>query len=174
VVRTEEDANHPVRKGPDTVIQIFARVLGRAATPERRSEFSDAFRGDDSTASRRVIRFVSMWSRAGLVASLSILAGACAPTAPAAGVRSPTLDYPQSEAQTSNGEVVGADQMAPEDKLDNGARVSPRGLIPSGGPPQPESHSPLPTPQQRLCTEIGLESKDGHCKAAPIPPEKPQ
>jgi hypothetical protein len=34
--------------------------------------------------------------------------------------RSPTLDYPNPSAQTSDGQVVGADGQRPEDKLQTG------------------------------------------------------
>jgi hypothetical protein len=59
--------------------------------------------------------------------------------------RSPTRDYPAPPAQTSDGEVVGVDRMAPADKLQTGPTND--GLAPGwsldGGPhyhPAGEKH----------------------------------
>jgi hypothetical protein len=69
--------------------------------------------------------------------ALCVLASGCA-AQPAKDrpFRSPTRDYPPPPAQTSDGEVVGADRIAPADKLQTGP--SNDGLAPGwsldGGP----------------------------------------
>src|SRR4051812_18838876 len=74
-------------------------------------------------------------------------------------VRSPSLDYPPSAAQTSNGEIVGADRVPPGDKIQQGARAGTAGVSPSAGPGGVEGggNSGKPSP----CAEIGLEDISG-------------
>jgi hypothetical protein len=52
-----------------------------------------------------------------------------------APVRSPTLDYPSPTQETSQGEVVGADRVAPGDKLRTGPTIGPGGPTPAEKPP---------------------------------------
>lgn len=66
---------------------------------------------------------------------LALFACACAPSKqPEAPLRSPTLDYPLPAAQTSDGEVVGADRIPPNDKIAQGPALGPGGATPSGRP----------------------------------------
>ena len=55
------------------------------------------------------------------VATLGLLG--CAPASSSAPLRSPTRDYPPPAPRTSDGAIVGADNVAPEDKLQQGART---------------------------------------------------
>ena len=64
--------------------------------------------------------------RSGLLAlSFALLALGCQRAADAP-LRSPTKDYPLPPPQTSDGQVVGADNRPPEDRLEEG--------VSSGGP----------------------------------------
>lgn len=66
---------------------------------------------------------------------LVFLACACAPSKPPAEpLRSPTLDYPLPAAQTSDGEIVGADRIPPSDKIREGPALGPGGATPAGRP----------------------------------------
>lgn len=60
------------------------------------------------------------WGGALLLAAIPLLVGCATQPAPERPFRSPTRDYPAPPVQTSDGEVVGADRMAPEDKLQQG------------------------------------------------------
>jgi hypothetical protein len=90
----------------------------------------------------------------------------------AAPVRSPTLDYPLPEAQTSsNGEVLGADRQAPGDKLREGPRAGTAGVVPAetpGGTPEQSSVGQKPTP----CNEIGLVDESGNSKCKKPAPKQ--
>src|SRR6187402_785802 len=75
----------------------------------------------------------------------ALLLSCASQTAQERPFRSPTRDYPPPPAQTSDGEVVGADRMAPADKLQTGPTTD--GLAPGwsleGGPhyhPSDEKH----------------------------------
>jgi len=57
-----------------------------------------------------------------------LLLGCATQPAPERPFRSPTRDYPAPPAQTSDGEVVGVDRMAPADKLQQGPTTD--GLAP--------------------------------------------
>lgn len=63
-----------------------------------------------------------------LLAAISLLLSCAAQPASERPLRSPTRDYPAPPAQTSDGEVVGADRMAPADKLEQGPTTD--GLAP--------------------------------------------
>jgi len=58
----------------------------------------------------------------GAGAWLALLTPACGPAADAP-LRSPSQDYPHPPPTTSDGEVVGADGVAPSDRLQEGPRV---------------------------------------------------
>lgn len=61
--------------------------------------------------------------RVQLVLVFGLFAFACAPAAEAP-VRSPSKDYPLPPPQTSDGQVVGADNRPPEDRLNEGASTA--------------------------------------------------
>jgi hypothetical protein len=48
---------------------------------------------------------------------------ACAPASSDAPLRSPTRDYPPPPSRTSDGQVVGADNVTPDEKLEQGPRA---------------------------------------------------
>jgi hypothetical protein len=90
-------------------------------------------------------------------------------------VRSPTLDYPLPPSQTSDGEVVGADGVRPDDKLAEGVHAGTHGVSPSAGPGAPPETS-NPEAKPRPCAEIGLEDASGQSrckKPAPAPAAAP-
>jgi hypothetical protein len=60
------------------------------------------------------------------------LAGCGAGAAPEP--RSPSTDYPPAVSETANGEVVGADRVAPEDKLATSPRVGSEGVAAAARP----------------------------------------
>jgi hypothetical protein len=96
--------------------------------------------------------------------SFAVIVCACSSGAQksAAPARSPTVDYPLPGAQTSDGQIVGADRQRPEDKLREGPRAGTAGVVPAetpGGPPEQSSEA-RPTP----CSEIGLVDEAGNSK----------
>ena len=98
---------------------------------------------------------------------VSILVTACGATRSGTNgaIRSPTVDYPPPPPQTSDGEIVGADQTPPEDKLRRGARVGPGGVDPSD---HSASRSPehIEPPEHPDC-ELGVIDASGEprCKS---------
>ena len=52
-----------------------------------------------------------------------IAACACAPSSSEAPLRSPTRDYPLPPPRTTDGQVVGADNVTPDEKLEQGPRA---------------------------------------------------
>ena len=100
-----------------------------------------------------------------LVATLAI--AACGGSRNDSPPRSPSLDYPLPAAQTSDGEIVGADRIPPGDKLEQGPRVGTAGASPSAGPGSGGHAGSQNKPQP--CAEIGLEDSSGktRCKKAP-------
>lgn len=86
--------------------------------------------------------------------------------------RSPTLDYPLPAAQTSDGEVVGADRVPPGDKLEEGVHAGSHGVIPGGKPGGAAPEQANPENKPRPCSEIGLEDASGQsrCKKPPAKP----
>ncbi len=110
------------------------------------------------------------------VARISLLSllfvSACGAQQNEAPPRSPTLDYPPPPAQTSNGEVVGADRVPPGDKLKQGPTVGTEGVQPSAGPGGGTTGAPERSPggaKPSPCTDIGLEDSRGQsrCKKPP-------
>ena len=88
--------------------------------------------------------------------------------------RSPSLDYPPSAAQTSDGEIVGADRIPPGDKLQEKPHAGTPGLTPAAGPGGVEASGSKKKPEP--CAEIGLEDSAGksRCKKpAPSPAPAP-
>lgn len=83
------------------------------------------------------------------------LAGACSsPPASERPLRSPTRDYPPPPAQTSDGEVVGADRRRPEDTLETGPTND--GLAPGWSV---ENGKPKYDPSDRVGGDTDHESK---------------
>ena len=82
--------------------------------------------------------------------------------------RSPSLDYPPSAAQTSDGEIVGADRMPPGDKLQEGPRAGTPGVTPAAGPGGAETSGSKKKPEP--CAEIGLEDSSGKTRCKKPPP----
>ncbi|HVU04557.1 MAG TPA: hypothetical protein VHE30_22520 [Polyangiaceae bacterium] len=60
--------------------------------------------------------------------------------------RSPSTDYVEPQARTSNGEVVGADREPPGDKLAESPRIGSGGITPASTPPHGEPNTPTPPP----------------------------
>jgi len=109
--------------------------------------------------------------RASLALFATVATSACGGQAPQAPVRSPTLDYPLPAAQTSDGQVVGADRERPEDKLREGPRAGTTGVVPAEGPGTPPERSSVeqkPTP----CSEIGLEDESGNSRCKKPAPKQ--
>jgi hypothetical protein len=103
--------------------------------------------------------------RVSLLAILGI--AACGGSGNDKVLRSPSLDYPPPAAQTSDGEIVGADRMPPGDKLQEGPRAGSPGVTPAAGPGGTEGSGTSGKPHP--CAEIGLEDSSGktRCKKAP-------
>ncbi len=90
-----------------------------------------------------------------------LLAPACASGA-ATGeslTRSPTLDYPPPPAETSDGQVVGADGVRPEHKLAMSPKVGNGGLTPAASPATFEEAHPevAGTPEDPQCAVLGIK-----------------
>ena len=75
--------------------------------------------------------------------------------------RSPTRDYPHPPVQTSDGEVVGADRIAPADKLEQGPTQN--GLAP-GWSLDPEPGKPPYNRKDQVGghTDHGTDQNDKH------------
>ena len=58
-----------------------------------------------------------------------------------ASPRSPSRDYPPPSAQTSDGEVIGADRTPPEEKLETSPKVGVGGIAPATRAPHGEPKS---------------------------------
>jgi hypothetical protein len=102
-----------------------------------------------------------------MVLSFALLAAGCGGRSADAPPRSPGLDYPPPPVETSDGQVVGADRMAPGDKLASGARVGVGGVVPA------DSHKSEPKttpPKPRPCDEIGLQDPAGRSGCTPGAP----
>ena|SRR5512132_3779805 len=96
-----------------------------------------------------------------LLCFVLLAAPACATSAPnsSALTRSPTLDYPHPATETSDGQIVGADRIRPEHKLQAGPQLGIGGLRPAARPAREEQidADPLATPMDPVCTVLGLE-----------------
>lgn len=103
----------------------------------------------------------------GLVAPFLLAIWSCA-ARPAEGgpARSPSLDYPPPPAQTSDGEVVGADRQPPGDKLATGPRAGSGGLVPAS---RPAGGPETPPAKAAPCKEIGLMDANGKSRCRPAP-----
>ena len=55
--------------------------------------------------------------------------------------RSPTTDYPHPATRSADGQVVGADGVAPDDRLRAGPKVGSGGVTPAERPGGPETHA---------------------------------
>jgi len=102
-----------------------------------------------------------------LLTSAALLLAACGGRASEPPARSPSLDYPPPDIQSSDGEVVGADRQAPRDKLQSGAHIGSDG-IDSGGPGTKEPRGSKAAPEP--CAEIGLEDSSGRPRCGPSAP----
>lgn len=87
---------------------------------------------------------------------LLVLLGAPAcmagPSTDRPAMRSPTLDYPLPPTQTSDGQVLGADRIPPQDKLRTSPRLGSEGLTPSQGPESVEQ------PTHPRCNALGMKT----------------
>ena len=102
-----------------------------------------------------------------LVLSFALLSVGCGGRPADAPPRSPSLDYPPPPVETSDGQVVGADRMAPGDKLASGARVGVGGVVPADSRrSEPKTTPPKPKP----CAEIGLQDPAGRSGCEPGAP----
>jgi hypothetical protein len=72
----------------------------------------------------------------------------CGGNAGESAPRSPSQDYPPPPAQTSDGEVVGADRVPSGEKLETSPKIGTGGIVPAAQPPhgKPGSH-PSSEPQ---------------------------
>ncbi|MEP7122503.1 MAG: hypothetical protein ABJE95_16395 [Byssovorax sp.] len=92
-------------------------------------------------------------------------------------MRSPTLDYPPPPAETSDGHVVGADGMRPEDKLATSAKVGNGGLSPAASPATFEvaKHDPPAIVDDPQCGVLAMKDavRKARCHAPPAPTPQP-
>ncbi len=75
------------------------------------------------------------------IAVVLMSAGCGGATSEGAPPRSPSQDYPPPSAQTSDGEVIGADRTRLEEKLETSPRVGLGGIVPAARPPHGEPKS---------------------------------
>jgi hypothetical protein len=108
-----------------------------------------------------------------------LLAPACASGAGTGAnlTRSPTLDYPPPPAQTSDGQVVGADGVPPERKLATSPKIGNGGLTPAATPATLEEVKPetLAGPEDPQCAVLGMSDvvRKARCHAPAPPPPTP-
>ncbi len=110
---------------------------------------------------------------------LSLLAVPACASGAATGAnltRSPTLDYPPPPAETSDGQVVGADGMPPERKLAQSPKVGTGGLTPAATPATVEEARPEQPggPEDPRCAMLGMKDdvRKTRCRPAPGPVPK--
>lgn len=89
---------------------------------------------------------------------LAAVCTACAAPQTERDTRSPTTDYHEPLQSASDGQVVGADQVPPGDKLQQGPRLGPDGARDPHAKGEPKHHPPDP------CKEVGLRDADGTSK----------
>ena len=111
---------------------------------------------------------------------LSLLAAPACASGAATGAnltRSPTLDYPPPPAETSDGQVVGADGMPPDRKLAQSPKVGTGGLKPAATPASVEEIKPeqVGGPEDPQCAVLGMKDdvRQARCRPAPPPPPAP-
>lgn len=103
-----------------------------------------------------------------------LVAPACASAAAsdANPARSPTLDYPPPPAQTSDGQVVGADGVPPERKLAQSPKIGNAGLLPAATPASVEEpkHEQIEAPIDPQCAVLGMKDdvRKERCHALPV------
>lgn len=108
-----------------------------------------------------------------------LLAPACASGAGTGAnlTRSPTLDYPPPDAETSDGQVVGADRMAPERKLATSPKVGNGGVTPAASPATFEEAKPRlqPIGEDPQCAVLGMKEdvRKARCHSPPPRPAEP-
>jgi|GEM_PF-982129 len=66
------------------------------------------------------------------IALVVSIIGGCASQEPNVPLRSPSRDYLPPEERTADGQVIGADNMRPADKLEQGARVGNENALAPG------------------------------------------
>lgn len=104
-----------------------------------------------------------------------LVAPACAGGASSGAnlTRSPTLDYPPPPAETSDGQIVGADRMPPERKLAQSPKLGTGGLTPAATPAKLEEAKPetLAGPDDPQCAVLGMSDvvRKARCRAPPTP-----
>jgi len=87
-------------------------------------------------------------------------------------VRSPTLDYePPTAIAASDGQVVGADNVRPADKLATSPRIGTGGLQPAARPSGVETEEEKRARERRkLCSGSEIAASDVKCQGyEPIP-----
>lgn len=75
---------------------------------------------------------VALWARVSIAGLFGLVLSACG--GPGAGARSPSNDYPPPAAETSDGEVVGADRVPPNQKLAESPKLGSEGMKPAATP----------------------------------------
>jgi hypothetical protein len=68
---------------------------------------------------------------------------------PGAAVRAPSADTSPPPTQASNGQVIGADQVPPGDKLAMSVRITPEGILPASQPIATTGVGRTPPPNAR-------------------------
>lgn len=87
-------------------------------------------------------------------------------------VRSPTQDYePPTATEAQDGQVVGADNVRPADKLATSPRIGTGGLKPAARPPGVETEEEKRARERRkFCAGSEIASSDIQCQGRePIP-----
>jgi len=119
-----------------------------------------------------------MYARRFLSLLTVLLASSCAlfgaPAGGEAPMRSPTLDYPPPATETSDGQVVGADGMRPEDKLHTSPRIGSGGVAPAQVPASIEKKrrpEPEIVPEDPTCKVLGMNDaiRNERCHGSPRP-----
>jgi hypothetical protein len=89
-------------------------------------------------------------------------------------MRSPTLDYPPPAAETSDGQVIGADGMRPEHKLATSPKAGNGGLTPAASPATFKEAPAAPSliEEDPQCAVLGMKDdvRKARCHAPPAPP----
>jgi hypothetical protein len=79
--------------------------------------------------------------------------------------RSPTQDYPPPPLSDAQGNIIGADNVRPQDRLRESPRIGEEGPIAAEQPGHRKGEPKKPKPPDP-CQQIGLHDPDGssHCK----------
>lgn len=88
----------------------------------------------------------------------ALLVAACAGPNNETSLRSPTRDYPPPPPRDVDGRVMGADNISPEDRLEQGARVGTKNELAPGWKADKEKGLTY-DPERRKGGAIDVESK---------------